>query len=347
MRQEYKEAIQVLQEIIRIEPAARQAYQTLVAIHTELGNVEKALQLDILAAHLPPKSPEVWKDLGARSRDRGLLQQAIYCYTQAFRADKNDIEAVWDRAILYTESGKNRQAIAAFTSILKLHPHDINILRLLVPILITTEEIREATRLMQEAFKHYTQEYPSGPTEDSLQLNDVVDLVELFKNMKNYRDVIHIAKLGQRWLQGRKDSGYAWDSFRDDREYDEERKSRLHWEQNEQLRWMEDAPIFNLDIRLRISLGIARLMLGDFAEANVSIFCMSPAKTMLRQPFEQKHLDYVRVEIDVAERPEVYGEVAEAYFDTKHFDLALEFFSALGECDAVSGLSGTFRLESN
>jgi general transcription factor 3C polypeptide 3 (transcription factor C subunit 4) len=88
----------------------------LISDREELGEDEKAVQAKIVGAHLlPRKSKEnesgkgaMWKELGSRSRDLGLLQQAIYCYSQAIKVDKTDVEAIWDKASLLKETGRLR-----------------------------------------------------------------------------------------------------------------------------------------------------------------------------------------------------------------------------------------------
>jgi general transcription factor 3C polypeptide 3 (transcription factor C subunit 4) len=198
-----------------------------------------------------------------------MLQQAIYCYTQALNHTRNDVDAIWDRAVLYGETGEISKAISAFTSLLKLNPHDPTTLRELIPVLIMSESVPEATRRLKDAFDHHVSSSPSGPTEFTLNLQDIVDLIDLLKSQRRFQDVIPTVRIGQRWVQGRYEQGAVWDLFTDDREYDAERKIRPNWQKNEQLRWLEDMPFYELDYRLRTALGIARLMLGDVTEADV------------------------------------------------------------------------------
>lgn len=42
-------------------------------------------------------------------RDLGFIQQAIYCFQQALKADKSDVDAMWDRAILLKDVGQTKQ----------------------------------------------------------------------------------------------------------------------------------------------------------------------------------------------------------------------------------------------
>jgi general transcription factor 3C polypeptide 3 (transcription factor C subunit 4) len=277
VQQDYNAAIAVLQEIIRIEPNTKSAYHTLSAIHTELGSHEKALQLDIVAAHIVPREGGVWRDLGARSRQAGLLQQAIYCFTSALGVNRNDVDALWDRAVLYGETGQIMKATSAFNTLLRLNPHDPTILRELVPILVKSEQVPDATRKLKDAFDFHVPNSPTGPNEYTLNLEDLIDLANLLNSQRRFKDVIPTVKLGQRWVQGRYETGAVWDLFQDDREYDAERKTRPDWEKNEQLRWLEDMPTYELNLQLRAALGIARLMLNNVEEADVGFPHVRPA----------------------------------------------------------------------
>lgn len=111
VHQDLQKAISLLTEIIRIDPNVQKAWHTLATCHDELGNVEKSLQLRIVATQLEGgrASTETWKQLGQKSRDLGLLQQAIYCFGQAAKVDKDDVVAIWDKAVLLKETGNQRQ----------------------------------------------------------------------------------------------------------------------------------------------------------------------------------------------------------------------------------------------
>lgn len=67
VNQNYVEAIKIFQNIITLEPNVHVAWTTLATCYEELNYEEKALQCEMVAAHLRP-SAETWKELGARSR---------------------------------------------------------------------------------------------------------------------------------------------------------------------------------------------------------------------------------------------------------------------------------------
>lgn len=39
-------------------------------------------------------------------RNHNSIHQAIYCFSKAIRCDHNDVDAIWDRSILYSEIGE-------------------------------------------------------------------------------------------------------------------------------------------------------------------------------------------------------------------------------------------------
>ena len=61
------ETIRIMQEVIRIEPRAGSAWSVLAQCHEDTGEVQKALQLRIMAAHLN-QDPEEWFRLADQSR---------------------------------------------------------------------------------------------------------------------------------------------------------------------------------------------------------------------------------------------------------------------------------------
>lgn len=69
----------------------------------------------------------------------------------------------------------------------------------------------------------------------------------------------------------------AWDSIEDDREFDLERKEREGWEKMG--RGFEESEVFELDVRLRVRLGAARMGEGKVDEAKVSIFASSSSSS--------------------------------------------------------------------
>ncbi|GAA5826171.1 hypothetical protein JCM11251_007193 [Rhodosporidiobolus azoricus] len=322
------EAIEQLSEVVRIDPIIRSSWYTLATIYEELEDREKALQCKIVATHLmgAKKAAADWVELGRESRDLGLLHQAIYCFTQAVKANKDDVDAMWDRAILLKLSGATTMAIRAFVALLSLLPHDPGVLRELSPLLAQTSQYHQATTLLLSAFAHYRTLVPlvTPHTVDELQTygyGDLETLADFLLLQKNYAEVVRVVRQGVRWLQGReKETG--WDAMEDDREYDEERKVREGWEKGNT--WFELEPTYELDVRLRSRLGLARLGMGWVVEA-------------------QRHFEYV-VSEDVAQFPELFGAIGDAYYERGMYDAALDVFQLIAENEETNGPTAWFKI---
>lgn len=53
------------------------------------------------------------------STEQGFVRQAIYCLNKVVHADKEDVHALWDRAVLYTELGHHKR-------VTHLPPHQLH-----------------------------------------------------------------------------------------------------------------------------------------------------------------------------------------------------------------------------
>ncbi|KAJ3584153.1 hypothetical protein NHX12_014649 [Muraenolepis orangiensis] len=81
-RGEKEDAIAMCMEIVRQAPLAYEPFSTLAMINEDNGDVEKALQFGLIAAHLNPSDCEEWVKLAEMSLDRDNVRQAIICYSK-------------------------------------------------------------------------------------------------------------------------------------------------------------------------------------------------------------------------------------------------------------------------
>jgi hypothetical protein len=51
----------------------------------------------------------LWRRLAKMSSDQGFMRQAIYCYNKVVAANKADLDALWDRAVLYSNVDEPRK----------------------------------------------------------------------------------------------------------------------------------------------------------------------------------------------------------------------------------------------
>ncbi|MBW0466168.1 hypothetical protein O181_005883 [Austropuccinia psidii MF-1] len=345
IEKKYDEAIPLFQEIVRIEPLCKMAWNNLGAIYQDLGNFEKSCQFRIIGAHLSVKSAEIWKELGAESRQHGLLSQAIYCYGEAIKAGKGEVEAMWDRSYLLYEIGRPRQALTSYLAILKLMPHNPDVLREVAHLCATTDEKDQPIKLFQEAFDHYRSTIPVPseqwlrdgfglghirtlitllmkshlPTPDDGQASAEAIAEEKRRVYDHYRDTLKIIKQATRWLQGRIDSSSEncldWDVLEDDREYDLQRQTREGWDTLADLRY-ENCPTYSLENDFRAYLGICRLKMGDEDEAEL-------------------HFEIIKM-LEIEEVAELLMIIGDVYFEYSRWDEALEYYHDLAANDSTN-----------
>ena len=277
------EAVKILTEIIRIEPNTKPAWYTLSSIHQDLGNRDKAIQLRIVVTHLERSNSVQWRELAEQSKEMKLVEQAIYCYGQAIKADRTDRLALFGRALLLRETGKIPQAVKGLNACLKLSPYDPMVLRELGPMYWTLQDTSAAINLYLKALEHWMQQVPQPQGSASVKgfsLEEIAMLADFLRSQKRYREAAKAVVDGQRWLQGRKNEELTWLSFGDDREFDKARKTRPNWETHAQ-KWVEELPVNRLDPGLRLRLGICRLYEGRPAEAKVHKVKMSDCSDTL------------------------------------------------------------------
>lgn len=173
---------------------------------------------------------------------------------------------------------RSSQATKAFLAILNIHPHDPGVLRELVPLLTASKLYARAAALYLHAFDHFQTICPhvDDSTIDLISTFGTIDLetiADILNHQEQFVKTVSVIRTGVRWLQGReKETG--WDALHDDREYDVVRKTRTGWERD--ARYLEEAAVYELDVRLRLRLGVARMGEGKVEEAQVSLARSTP-----------------------------------------------------------------------
>lgn len=219
------------------------------------------------------------------NRDCGYNQQALYCFSKAYSADKTDLDALWDRSVMQSIMDQPEKAIRGFTTLLASRPHYMPALEEIVSLYSTQsqdnkkyqENMHRALELYEAAYLHYssmpdrfaaTSDDPFDVLVENQQegepfgysaLNMLSDLYIMFEE---YEKPLQIIKTWSRRLQKRAHQTW-WDDYKDDREfdtdaYDEELQASLGENRTR-----------GLPIDLRIKIGTCRLMLEEVKEAKV------------------------------------------------------------------------------
>lgn len=118
----HAEALPLLLDVVRLAPNVSDSYHTLGAIYEAQGEPRRALDFFMVAAHLTPRDSGLWKHLATLSTELGFLRQAVYCLTKVLAYDRDDLDATWDRAVLYAELGELRRALKQFERVGRARP---------------------------------------------------------------------------------------------------------------------------------------------------------------------------------------------------------------------------------
>ncbi|KZO92429.1 HCP-like protein [Calocera viscosa TUFC12733] len=290
IEQNPEEAIRLAREAVRIEPRAAEGWSVLAGVYAELGDPDAALKFRIMKAHMTAE-PEIWKQLAADSLELDLPRQALYCYRKVLQIDRNDPDAIWDRAFLLKGIGDFEQALQGFDDLLELHPHNPNVLLQIYQICLELNDLPRALQLYQSAFDYY-RKFP--PNEELFGIPSLSVLADLQISTGNLDGAVQSVKSGTRWLQNRSNETF-WDLIEDDREYDPQGFVREALEGQEE----DQAPGYHpLPFELRHRLAVARLKSGSDVEAQI-------------------HVDVIRA-LDRDLHPEYFEfmmEIGDAYFE--------------------------------
>jgi len=151
-----------------------------------MGDLKRGLDFYMIAAHLTPKDLALWKRLAKLSSEQGNARQAIYCLSKVVRMDHDDMDARWDRAVLYAEINEPRKAAEAFEAIAAVRPGDADVVKMQARMYHRVGQAAKAISVLEEQLESY-------PTESDLTLVNI--LGELYMEQGSFDDTIKIIDL--------------------------------------------------------------------------------------------------------------------------------------------------------
>ncbi|XP_055022123.1 general transcription factor 3C polypeptide 3 isoform X2 [Boleophthalmus pectinirostris] len=187
-RGEKSDAILMCMEIIRQAPMAYEPFSTLTMIYEDEGDMEKALQFGLIAAHLNPSDCDEWIRLAEMSLEQDNIRQAIVCYSKAIKYDPTNVRYLWERCNLHMRLGEHRPCMDGYRKILSLLPmeegeHFMQLSKDMAKSYYESNDLPAALGVMEEALTRHP----------DLVSDDIVNMAgELYIANKQYNKAVEI-----------------------------------------------------------------------------------------------------------------------------------------------------------
>ncbi|KAH8653483.1 hypothetical protein BX600DRAFT_526676 [Xylariales sp. PMI_506] len=344
------EALDYVNDAIRINGEIHRAWSLLAEILRERGEYKQSLLAMVCAAHLQPKIFDVWLQCGRFALDlieefpddaEDTLKIAIMALSQAIKIQPDNMGVRQTRAALYLTRESFRLAVSEYKFMVERSPCDVLALRGFVDASVQSAERgrraaegqREAARdAYRHCIKHLQTEYPTGASNPELVFtwDDAVIYVALLIHLEQYQDALNETRSLARWLVGRGEEAF-WDQFSDDREWDVSSDRRKGVEGYDPDKYPSSTYGSGLPLRLRISLSICRLRLDQENDSEA-----------------MRHLEWLNP-LDIAEsedesqNADLFLEVANVLYETQRLPKALQFFEPLRQIPDFLDATALYR----
>ncbi|KAI5863200.1 TPR-like protein [Durotheca rogersii] len=330
------DAIEFVEDAIRINAETYRAWVLLASFLQEKGDKKGHFTARVYAAHLQPKIIDGWlqcAEIGIGLRDEfpeeadAFLEQSIFCYSSALRADTTHRPARHGRAALYFEMGRVRSAAKDYAFLVERCYFDVYALRGLAEISVLLADTgkpqfadrpREAMVAYRRCISHFRNNgfdsrYP-------FEWQDIRIFVDLLVHLEWYGDAVYELKSLSRWLLARSDEAF-WDGEDDDREWDITNTRRLEVGGYRDGEHPASSYGGGLPLELRTKLAVCRLKLGREDEAMRHIQLIDPDSSNLSEV--------------ASEHPHILLEIASALYEAGHLRRALRYYEPLRASDLL------------
>ncbi|KAK9238729.1 hypothetical protein V1525DRAFT_87424 [Lipomyces kononenkoae] len=325
------EAERILGEVIRIDNHVYAAWKTLGEIHKQRGDIPKCLLAWISAGHLRLKDSELWSICGKLSFQIGQVDQALYCYNRAILANSQDVEAIFERGLVFKEMGNVGKALESFKKLHDLLPDDLTVVKELASVHVLQRNIPSAAKLYEDILQ-VSQSPQALVTSSSRSLSrpqfgwsELNILAELYGAQKEWLKAIKFIKSTARLLLQRATERF-WNDVPDDNddEYDPARAIlNRHFPASKKGNAGAMSG-YTLPLDLRAKMAIYRLRLGHIDTALMHAgFLLAEAEKQSDEPSDEVYRQYA----------DLYLDVAEALVDAEQYEQALALYAPLAEIE--------------
>jgi len=169
----YLEAEELFMECIRLAPDFPDGYTSLSRLYEEMGDTMRSMNFLMAAAFFSKKDVQIWKDCARKSRENGAYRQAVYCYNNVIRREKDDPTWKRERGITIVNLGpaNYKKALKDLREFHASFPEDAEVVETIVKVEDESGNIQEAIEVMDDFIRNY---------KDQVTLTHINMLAELY-----------------------------------------------------------------------------------------------------------------------------------------------------------------------
>ena len=189
-----QEAIALCQEVIQAAPNHPDAYELMGSVYEEI-DAKKSLNFLLIAAVLTRKSTSLWHRLANLSMQQGLLRQGVFCLSEVIKRDKKDMDARYDRAMVFVSLRQHRKAAADLEKVRSMRPEHPEVAKQLARVYFHIGAHEKAIAVL----KTYWDDYPTD-----MDLTHVNLLAELLSSPEvgAWQETVDVLTKAKRELVG-------------------------------------------------------------------------------------------------------------------------------------------------
>ena len=171
----YGEAEALFMECIRLAPDFPDGYTSLSRLYEEMGDTMRSMNFLMAAAFFSKKDVQIWKDCARKSRENGAYRQAVYCYNNVIRREKDEPQWKRERGITMVNLGppNYKKALKDLREFHEIAPDDAEVVETIVKVENESGNIEGAIEVMDSFIRGF---------KERVTLTHINMLVELYMN---------------------------------------------------------------------------------------------------------------------------------------------------------------------
>ncbi|XP_057686682.1 general transcription factor 3C polypeptide 3 isoform X2 [Corythoichthys intestinalis] len=314
-RGEKEDAIAMCMEIIRQAPLAYDPFSTLAMIYEDEGDMDKALQFSLIAAHLNPSDCEEWIRLAEISLEQDNIRQALVCYNKAVKYAPTNVRYLWDRCGLLMRLGEHKQCMDGYRRILSLLPmdegeHFIQLSKDMAKSYYESGDLPSALGVMEEALARHP----------NLVSDDIVNMsAELYITNHQYEKalqvLVHFVGVVLVQDEGHSDSSGKEDNLSENTSEKKEEDKEAKPVDTSEMASVDKSKIKDVQVPDSIPVDLKAKLIVCLIHIRIS----APLEALVSSLMEQS----------AEEIGDLYLDVAEAYLEVGEYLSALPLLSVL------------------